>query len=254
MIDRGLLLALVLMALALLVVIRLAPPRTLPSRAVWDEAALAAFVGTLAGRLVALAFDDPAGLLRIRDIPLFRGGVDFWPGAAAAVTVLVIGARRAGVDPAGRLADLLPYALVLYGVYESGCVLRDGCFGPVSPVGLVPHGVGVREFPVSLALAGAVFAVAAVVRHLVVPSVALALGLGSLAWFRFAASFWLPKLGDGVGRAPVESLVVAVGALLAGSLLWAIARRRPPEPVAPTSEVPPRYDTQDVGVLGRCRV
>ena len=243
MIDRGLLLALLLMAVALLGVVRWLPPRTLAARAVWDEAALAVFVGTLAGRLTALVFDDPAGLLRIRDIPLFRGGVDFWPGAFAAAAVLAIGAHRKDVDPAGRLADLLPYALVVYAVYEAGCLLRDGCFGPMSSVGLVPRGVGVREFPVSLALAVAAVAVAAMVRRVRAPLLAVAVGLGALAWLRFAASFWLPKIGHGLGRPAVESLVVAISASLIGALAWVTARRRPLEPTAPTSPPAPTYDT-----------
>ena len=243
MIDRGLLLTLVLIALVLLGVTRMVPPRTLAPRALWDEAALAAFVGTLIARLVTLAFDDPAGLLQVRDIPLFRGGVDFWPGATAALTVLVIGARRSEVDPVSRLADLLPYALAAYATYEATCLLRDGCFGPVSPVGLVPPGVGVREFPVGLALAVAVAGVAVAARRAAIPSVTLAVGLGSLAWLRFAASFWLPTIRPGLGRPAVESLAAALIVSLVGAFAWVRARRRRQSPSAPTSASTPTYDT-----------
>lgn len=243
MIDRGLLLTLALMALVLLGAVRLAPPRTLAGRAVWDEAALAGFVGTLAGRLAALAFDDPAGLLRIRDIPLFRGGVEFWPGAAAVAAVLLIDARRREVGPVARLADLLPYELLLYGTYEAACLLRDGCFGPVSLVGLVPRGVGVREFPVDLALGVAVGGVALAVRRVGMPTVALVVGVGSLAWLRFVASFWLPRLGVGLGRPAVESFIVAVLVSLVGALVWVRVGRRRHGTVAPTSASVRSYDT-----------
>lgn len=241
MIDQGLVLTVAAMAVVVGVVLRLAPARTLAARDVFDQTVWAVLGGVLAGRVVALALDDPSGLTRLGDVVVLRGGVEFWPGLAAGTAVLAVTARGATPLPA-RLADLAPYGLVAYAVYEAGCVVRDGCFGPASPLGLRPGGTGEPQFPVAVVVALAVAVVAALVRRTGARSSAEALlvAVGGLAGVRWVAAFWLPRIGAGPTRQQTASLAVALAVLTvaAGAAVRArgSARSRP----APTGTRPER--------------
>jgi hypothetical protein len=222
MIDQGLVLTVVAMAAVVGVVIHLAPPRTLPAAGVFDATVWALLGGLLAGRVVAMALDDPSGLTRVGDIVILRGGVEFWPGLAVGSGIAALTAR--GETPVlTRLADLAPYGLAAYAVYEAACVVRDGCFGPASPLGLRPGGVGEPQFPVALVVALVVVPVGVAVRHLGLrsPSNALLAAVGGLAAVLWVAAFWLPRIGSGPTRQQTTSLVVVLSVCLgAAALRW----------------------------------
>lgn len=227
MIDQGLLVSIALMLVVPLVVARVARPATLASQAVVDVALPSVFVGLAVGRLTAMALDDPTGLRRFGDILLIRGGVEMWPGLVAGLITLAIGARRAGVSPASRLAELAPYGLWVYAVYEAGCLVRDGCFGPPTAFGLRPRGIGESQLPIGLMLGGVVAIVGVVVRRLSgrSPIDAVVAALGGLAVARFLAAFWLPKIGAGPTRPQVESLVAVVVIVILGTARRVMRRR-----------------------------
>ena len=187
--------------------------------------------GLAAGRLVAVALDDPRSLGRLADMLVVRSGVEFWPGAAVAVMVAAWSARRVGVPVPERLAALAPLAMVGYGAYEASCVLRDGCYGPVSPVGLRPSGLSSTMLPVGVLMAAAVIVAAGALRNLGARhNSALTTVLASLAvvaTVRATASFWLPKIGDALTRQHRTSLAVAATTILALVVL-ALSRTRHP--------------------------
>jgi hypothetical protein len=158
----------------------------------------------VAGRLVTLALDDPRSLGRLSDMLVIRSGVELWPAVAVAVLVAAWSAKRAGVPPLERLAALAPLAMVGYSAYEASCVLREGCYGPASPVGLQPAGLSTTMVPVGLLVAAAVITAAAAIQHLgrrggPAPVTVLA-ALAVVATVRATASFWLPKIGGGLTR------------------------------------------------------
>ncbi len=230
MIDQGLLLSAAAVVAVVWVLARLAPPRTLAAGDVLDASVWAVFAGLMAGRVTAMILDDPSGLRRLGDILILRGGVEFWPGLAVGSGVLALSARRQGVAPGARLADVAPYGLAAYAVYEAACVVRDGCFGPVSSLGLAPAGVGEPQFPVGVALALGVAGLAVGVyrTRAWTPGWSLLLALASLAAARYLAAFWLPRIGSGPTRPQVESLAVLLGAvaIALGSLVAGRTRTR----------------------------
>lgn len=227
MIDQGLVFSLIVIALTVAAVARLAPPRTMPPSALFDAGVVAGLGGVLTGRAVALLLDDPSGLTRLSDFVILRGGVEFWPGLAAGVSIVVVGARRDGIPVIARLADLAPYGLATYAVYEATCVARDGCFGPRSPFGLRPAGIGSRQFPVAVvvALAVAALAVAARRRARLNATSGLLLAVGGLASVRSVAAIWLPRIGNGPTRQHLESIVVML-ATAGVALIVSLARAR----------------------------
>lgn len=227
MIDRGLLLTIVAVIAVIGVLARTARPDTVASSDVFDAVAPAALAGLAVGRIVAMALDDPSALTRLRDVLLIRGGVELWPGVAAGAFVLALSARRAGVDVVRRLADLAPYALAAYAVYEALCLVRDGCFGPRTSIGLRPGGLGTAQFPVGVAVGVAVGLLAVAVRRDASrrPLRALLLAAGGVALVRAVASFWLPKIGSGPTRQHVESMLVAGGVALASLVVLARGSR-----------------------------
>ena len=234
MIDRGLLASVAVAAAVVWAAARLAPPRTQPAGALGDAAFPLVGLGVVAARLVAVALDDPAGLTQLRDLLIIRGGMHLWSGVAAAGALgWWRGARPSGRGLAG-LADLAPYGLWAYAAYEATCLLRDGCFGPPAPAGLVPPGLGERQFPVGLAVAAAAAGLAVAVRGWPPrdPAGALVLAAGGLGTVRAAAALWLPKVGTGPTRQQLESLAVAVAAAAAGAALAAARRRRRGVPAA----------------------
>lgn len=226
MIDRGLLLTVALMAVAVPVLARLAPPRTMERSELLDAALPGVFAGLAAGRLAALALDDPAALSRLRDLLLIRGGMEFWPGVAAGLVLITIAARRSAVALDARLADLAPFAMWEYALYEALCLVRDGCFGPRAAIGIRPGGLGSPELPLGVFMAVAVAAAAIVVRRVAVrrPRCAVVGAVGTVALVRAVASFWLPRIGTALTRQHVESIAVAVVAIATGAAM--LVRRR----------------------------
>lgn len=228
MIDRGLLVTVAVMAVAVPVLARLAPPRTLERSELLDAALPAIFAGLVAGRLTAVALDDPTALSRLRDILLIRGGMEFWPGVAAGLGLFALGARRSPVRLPVRLADLAPYAMWEYALYEGLCLVRDGCFGPRTAVGIRPGGLGNPQLPIGVFIAVAVVGAGIVIRRVGsrYPSLAVVGAVGAVAIVRSIASFWLPRIGSALTRQHIESLVVAALAVLTGAAVALRIRER----------------------------
>ena len=222
MIDRGLLLTLVVMAAGVSALVRVAPPRTTPRKDLTDIVSLPLFVGLATARLTTVALDDPSALRRLGDLLLIRGGMDLWAGVLAGSIALVVDIRRrrhASALPV--LADVAPYALWAVAIYEGTCVLRDGCFGPASPFGLHPAGVGYRQLPIGLIVGGAVAVLGVVVRRLAAsdPPAAVIVAVAGLASVRSVAAEWLPRISDGLTRQHRQSIAVLVIAIVAGAAI-----------------------------------
>jgi len=245
MIDIGLLSSMAVIVGTVLIVKRWAPPLTLGTDTLGGVAGAPVWVGVVVARLVAVIVDDPSTLGRPRDLLLIRGGMEFWAGALGAVVVAAIGARRAGVPVLARLGDLAVYALVIYATFEATCVLRDGCFGPLSPIGIRPRGLGAPELPTGLFVGLAVVALAVVVRGCARRSggTAVWVAAGGLAVVRFAAAFALPHIGTGLSRPQVEAGAVIVATAVVGGVGWLWARRTD---VAPDPSIPPQARRCDV--------
>ena len=178
-----------------------------------------AFAGLVVGRLTTLALDDPSSIGSISDMLVIRSGVEFWPAVIAAATLAVWQARRDGMQASARLADLVPLAVIGYASYEAACIFRDGCLGPQSPVGLRPPGLSTVMFPVGLAMAAAVVAVAIGLhayrrRHPARMSVVV-LAAAAVALVRSVGSVWLPHVGDGITRQHLTSIVIALAGVVA---------------------------------------
>lgn len=150
MIDRGLLATVLVMVAIVAALDRWLRRRVSPAEPILALASAPMLVGLAVGRLAAVVQDDPATLRRPFDLLLIRGGVEFWPGVAAAAAVVWVAARREKLSALGLLAELAPFALWAYAAYEASCLLREGCFGPSSPIGLQPGGQGDAEIPVGL--------------------------------------------------------------------------------------------------------
>ena len=211
MIDFGLLVSMIIGVGLPSLVIRWWPLRSYSDDvSVLDIALGPAFAALGVGRLVALALDDPQSIGRVADMLIIRSGVEFWPGVVAAVGLLAWSARRAGVPPLLRLADVAPLALVGYAGYEAACIFRDGCFGPESPIGLRPAGLITTMLPMGLLMAVAVVVGAALVRRLSRPAVVVAASVLIVATVRSVASIWLPHVGQGLTRQHLSSIVVTV--------------------------------------------
>lgn len=157
-----------------------------------------------------MVLDNPEGLTRFSDVVVIRSGVDFWPGVAAGGAVVAWRARREHVPPMRRLADLSPFGLLAYGAYEAACLVRDGCYGPASPVGLVPEGLTTRMLPLGLVVAvGATCLAIATYRWWALePRITVLLAVVGVAFVRSVTSFWLPRLGGVLTRQHVTSLIM----------------------------------------------
>ena len=224
--DVGLVVS-VLAAVAAAELFALARPSPLLPNGPTETALTAVVVGVIAGRLASLALDDPGSLFALRDIAALRGGVEFWPGVAAGVLVLIIGAFRRRVGIGVGLAALAPFGLVAVAGYQATCFVREGCFGPELPVS-GPPGAG-HEPMLPVEVAGAVVLVATAVLlsgplRRRPPLLVIGLALWGLALQRAVVSFWLPVVGAGLSRPHRES--IAVTALAAAALIgWAVLGR-----------------------------
>ncbi|MGI8806615.1 MAG: hypothetical protein ACR2KK_01930 [Acidimicrobiales bacterium] len=230
MIDKGLLLSIAVMVLVVVGISRRFEPRTMGREELVDLVLPAVFVGVAVARLTAVAFEDPSALTRFGDLLIIRGGMELWAGALAGACWLAVSdhRRQRGVAWFRRLADVAPYGLAAMSAYEATCLLRDGCFGPSSAFGLPPGGGGPRQFPVGLAAAAGIAAVAALARRAArtdAPA-GLVVAVVGLAGVRSLASVWLPRVSAGFTRQHRESLVVLVGGVVAGIAVVAWRSRR----------------------------
>lgn len=235
MIDQGLLWSMAAMAVAVWITLAIAPPRTTDRRSLVDASIVPVLLGLLGGRVVAMLLDDPRGLGRPADILVLRGGVEFWPAVAIGVVLACVASRREPRSGFAALADSAPAALAGYAAYEAACVARSGCFGPASRLGLSPPGLMSPMVPVGLVVAIAVVGLAAAVRRQTLRDAfgGIVLAVGGLALIRAVASIWLPKIGDGLTRQHVESLLVLIAASFVVPAGWVHRRRsRPREKVA----------------------
>ncbi len=210
MIDTGLLISLIVLV-AVPVIWARASDLRIDGERLTDAAIGPLIAGLLSARVATLLMDDPEALRSFKDASVIRGGVDFWPGVLAAMAVVAWTARRAGQGPWQRLAALAPFALVAYAVFEATCIFREGCYGPRSPVGFQPAGIQSTMFPVGWMVAAVVLAAAILVhRSTWGPRTKLWAAVMAVSWSRALASFWLPKIGEGLTRAHQWSLAVAI--------------------------------------------
>lgn len=226
MIDVGLLATIVIVLIVPSVFVRPWPSSAAASGVI-DVSIGALFFGLAVGRLTAVALDDPGSLTSLSDLMIIRSGVEFWPGVAAGLAWLAFGARRDGIAPLRRVAAITAPALVAWACYEATCVLRDGCPGPLSTVGLRPDGLVERMFPIGLVVAASAGAAAMVGRRWHrrgMPDVeVIVTALFSIAVVRSVASIWLPHIGNGLTRQHRTSIAVGIIAVIA---LVAIRSRR----------------------------
>ena len=226
MIDRGPLasaIAVAIVAWGLPRVVR-GPRPPLPV----DPLLLSAVTGVLFGRLVAVAIEDPAALLGVRDILVIRGGVAFWPAVAGGAAAYAYVGRGSGTSPWLRLSAAAPAFLAGYGTYEAMCIVRDGCFGPAVTFGPTPPGLLTPMLPVAWFVAA--LALAWAVRHQRRPprSSDLLAAVLFLAVVRSVASFHLPRVGSALSSPHLQSLAVAVVALAVAVGLGARDRHTTP--------------------------
>lgn len=191
-----------------------------------DRLLVPAMVGILAGRAAALVLDDPTSLRSLRAFLVIRGGVELWPGLAAAVAAAAIAARRAAEPVLDTLATLAPIALVGYATFEATCLMREGCYGPNTALGLRPDGLPEPMLPLGV-IVGAVLVTVAVVlaRGNLRPGLVVVGTVFALGATRSIAAVWLPRIGEELTRPHRESLAVTG---LAAALLIAdhLTRRR----------------------------
>lgn len=216
MMDIGLLVSLIVTVAVPAVFVAPRPLHAAP-RGVLDTILGAAAVGLLVGRLSAVALDDPGSLTRLSSLLVIRSGVEFWPGLVAAMAWLGLGARREGTAPWLRIAALAPAALVGWAGYEATCLVRGGCPGPPTTIGLRPEGLTSTVFPVGLVVAGAGVVAALLLRRMsssesTAPAVALT-SVALVGTIRSVASIWLPHVGVGLTRQHRSSIVMTVLAL-----------------------------------------
>ena len=152
MIDVGLLGSIAIMVIVVSVFVKPWPNGAAP--AILDIGSGPLLVGVIGGRLASMAFDDPASMTNIRDVMIIRGGVEFWVGVAAGSVYLAVRGRNR-VQALELLAAIAVPAVLAWSVYEATCVIRDGCPGPVSSIGLRPPGLVQQMFPVGLVVAAA---------------------------------------------------------------------------------------------------
>jgi len=189
----------------------------------------AAIAGLVFGRLTTVVMDDPAAVRDVSDLLVLRAGVEFWPGLLAAGVAAWWSARRDGVGPLERIAELAAPAMLAYGTFELGCLVRGGCYGPQSSIGLRPGGFTVAMIPVG-AIVGLVIAMASVVVHAISRQsprsiVPILVGVWIVATCRSVASFWLPRLGAALTRQHLASLAVSAASTVALAA-WGLTHAR----------------------------
>lgn len=225
MLDVGLLLSGIVVWFGVRLADRVTAPRLSDRVEAVDRLLAPALCGVLVGRAVAAALDDPSSLRSVRSFLVVRGGVEFWPGAIAVLVVVLVAARRRRRPGLLEAAELVPFALIGYALFEATCLVRDGCYGPRSSLGLVPQGLDTRMFPIGIAVAAVALALAVALQRSwwVAPGLRVVIAISGLGAIRGVAATWLPHLGSGMPRTQRESLTaMAVGFLV---MLPAAGRR-----------------------------
>lgn len=220
MIDRGLLATMAVIFAVVAILDRVLRGRSTENERILALASTPLLVGIAAGRLAAVALDDPDTLRRPFDLLLIRGGMELWPALAAAAAAVWVTTRRGLTSPVQRLALLAPFALWAYATYEAACLLRDGCFGPRLSAGLRPGGIGEPQLPVGLLVGLSAAALGIAIWRGSTrwgPTGAVGVALAGLASIRAAAGFLLPKVTAGLTRPHRESIAVFVTSLLVGA-------------------------------------
>lgn len=190
-----------------------------------DALMLSALTGLVAARLVFVILEDPASFGRLGDLLIIRSGVEFWPGLAVGVMTLSVHARRRSLSILHVLSVAAPLFLVGYGGYEATCAIREGCFGPSSPIGLTPPGFAAAVFPVGWAVAAVSLAAGLGLRRHDLPDLrVLLIALTVVATARAVAGFSLPRVGSGLTRPHLESLSLVAVALAAQLGMGALSR------------------------------
>ncbi len=222
MIDVGLLVSIAIVVTIPALFVRPWPPDAIDGGVV-DASLGAVAAGVVVGRLTSLALDDPGSLTSLSDLLIIRSGVEFWAGAAAGLAWLAFGARKDKVPTTVRIAALAPAALVAWACYEATCLVRDGCPGPASVLGLRPDGLTTRVIPIGLLVAVAATASAYGLGRLHrsgMPSAQIALlAIATVAAIRSVASIWLPHIGDDLTRQHKESITVLAMSLIGLAVL-----------------------------------
>lgn len=230
MIDVGLLLTMVVAVGLPSLVARWWPLTTFDEPIGFLDVALwPSLVGLGVSRVVAVGIDGPSSLGSLSDLLIIRSGVEFWPGVAAAILVAAWSARRSGVASLDRLADLTPLALIGYAGYEVTCIVRDGCYGPQSFIGLQPPGTSTRMLPIGIMAAIAVVVGAVVLRRRLnrwSSWIVLLGGVTVVSAVRSVAAIWLPHIGAGPTRQHWSSIIVFVIAASAAGILAFVGRMR----------------------------
>lgn len=233
MVDSGLIGSILVVLGCLYAAARWAPIGAMHPNEAVDRLYLPAFAAVSAGRLAAAALDDPTSLRSLRSLLILRGGVEFWPGLIVGTAALILGLRRAGRPVLVDLVELTPFALWGYGAWEATCLLRDGCFGPRTPIGPTPPGLTHPQLPVGVLMGAAVVGLGLYVRHAwaIGPTRRLLAALAGLAALRSVSSIWLPHLGDSLTRQHWQSVVVAIvaGGWLGLATMRAASARHVPD-------------------------
>ena len=222
MIDLGLLVSLAIVVTVPALLVRPWPPDALIG-GVLDASLGALAAGVVVGRLTSLAIDDPGSLTSLSDLLIIRSGVEFWAGAAVGLGWLAFAARRDKVSATLRIAALAPAGLVAWACYEATCLVRDGCPGPASALGLRPDGLTTRVLPIGVLVAAAAAASAYGLGRLHrngTPSAQIALlSIATVAAIRSFASIWLPHIGRDLTRQHRESIGVLTLSLIGLTVL-----------------------------------
>ena len=226
MIDVGLLVSMAIMLTIPALFVRPWPPAAVEA-GILDTALGALTIGLAVGRLTSLAIDDAGSLTNLSDLMIIRSGVEFWPGAVAGLAWLAYRARREAQPVPLRLAAVAPAGLIAWSCFEATCLLRDGCPGPISAIGIRPDGLATRMFPVGLvvaaAAAGSAFALDRLHRRGLQSLYVVVLAVIAVAAIRSVASIWLPHIGSGLTRQHKTSIAAFAASVVA--LIVAPVRR-----------------------------
>lgn len=219
MLDVGLLSAAAFTLAVLWCFLRVAAPPAWDTDEVFEGLWWPLFAGLTAARLANLVLDGGLWSISARTVLMVGNGVEFWPGVLAAAITATVRARAEGVEVSRRLAELACAFVVGVGAFELTCVVRGGCFGPESLIGLTPPGFSGPQVPVALLVGFAAIAAGVVLarqRALTAGSVVLA-AVSVIASLRWLSWFHLPRVPGSAERIQMTNTAV-LGACAA---LWA---------------------------------
>ena len=213
-----------------------------------DDVLTAGVIGLVAARVGFLAIEDPQSLTRVGNFLIFRSGLSFWTGVAAALgwTTWTYRSRLAvGVRDTALVAPALVCA---WSVFQATCPIRGGCPGPASEIGLRPSGYLSPVLPLGILMGVAGFALAwgcgrmarrvplgeqpgsarARSRWIHLSSPVALVALGGVAAIGAIGSIWLPKI-DSVSR----QQYVSIGVVVACAATMLLLRLRAGQEAAP---------------------